>query len=99
FPIWASGITPVAPKTDIPPGDLNFPITIGEVIVYPGDLVMADNDGVVVVPNAKIEEVAVAVEERLKMEDKWIERIENTKDMILKEKIDNLLKERDVKYY
>src|SRR5699024_10925695 len=29
FPIWASGITPIAPSTDIPPGELNLPVSIG----------------------------------------------------------------------
>lgn len=99
FPIWATGVTPVAPKTDIPPGDLNFPITIGEVIIYPGDLVIADNDGVAIVPRSSVNEVANAVDERLKMEDKWLEDIYSTKEMILKEKIDSLLQKRNVKYY
>ena len=39
---------------------VNRPVTIGGVLVRPGDLVMADGDGVVVVPRERAEEVAVA---------------------------------------
>jgi regulator of RNase E activity RraA len=39
---------------------VNRPVTIGGVLVRPGDVVMADGDGVVVVPRERAEEVAVA---------------------------------------
>ena len=39
---------------------VNRPVTIGGVLVRPGDLVMADGDGVVVVPRERAEEVATA---------------------------------------
>jgi regulator of RNase E activity RraA len=39
---------------------VNRPITIGGVLVRPGDVVMADGDGVVVVPRERAEEVATA---------------------------------------
>jgi len=99
FPIWATGVTPIAPKTDIPPGDLNFPISIGEVVVHPGDLVIADEDGVVTVPQTLVEEVSRAVDERNSMEESWVKEINATKKMILKEGIDKLLSERIVQYY
>jgi 4-hydroxy-4-methyl-2-oxoglutarate aldolase len=46
------------------PGWLNIPVICGGVIVYPGDLVVGDGDGVVVVPKARIAEVVAAVEAR-----------------------------------
>lgn len=39
---------------------MNRPVTIGGVLVRPGDVVMADGDGVVVVPRERAEEVADA---------------------------------------
>lgn len=39
---------------------VNRPVTIGGVLVRPGDVVMADGDGVVVVPRERAEEVAIA---------------------------------------
>ena len=39
---------------------VNRPVTIGGVLVRPGDVVMADGDGVVVVPRERAEEVAKA---------------------------------------
>lgn len=98
FPIWATGITPVAPNMDVPPGELNLPITIGEVTIHPGDLVVADEDGVAVVAQADIGAVAAAVEARIAKEDGWLEKIHATKQMILKENVDTLLARRVVEY-
>lgn len=39
---------------------VNRPVTIGGVLVRPGDVVMADGDGVIVVPRERAEEVANA---------------------------------------
>jgi regulator of RNase E activity RraA len=36
----------------------NEPITVGHVLVMPGDIIVADNDGVAVVPRAKADQVA-----------------------------------------
>ncbi|MFD1929193.1 RraA family protein [Sporosarcina siberiensis] len=98
FPIWATGVTPIGPKTDVPPGELNLPISIGQVIVHPGDLVVADSDGVVVVPQHMLEDISKAVKARLKIEDEWIKEIHATDQMILKDKIDDLLSKRTVTY-
>lgn len=58
-PVFARGVTPRGPLHR-GPGELNYPIACGGVSVSPGDLVMANADGVVVVPR----ESAVAVLER-----------------------------------
>lgn len=98
FPIWSTGITPIAPHLDVPPGDLNFPVTIGGVIIHPGDLVVADEDGVAIVPKDKIYVTKKAVKKRIQSETEWIERINNTNEMILKDRVDSLLEKRTVEY-
>lgn len=54
FPVFARGTTPVGPLHR-GPGEINYPICCGGVVVNPGDIVVADGFGVVIVPreNAK----------------------------------------------
>lgn len=51
IPVFARGVTPCGP-TKVGPGRLDVPIAVGGVVVGPGDLVVADTDGVVFVPLA-----------------------------------------------
>ncbi|QCI64117.1 RraA family protein [Phreatobacter stygius] len=56
LPCFASGVTPNSPaKTG--PGTVNLPVVAGGVQIAPGDIVIADSDGVVVVPFARIDGV------------------------------------------
>lgn len=98
FPIWAVGVTPAAPSMDVPPGELNLPVSMGGVTINPGDLVVADEDGVVVVPQGMISAVAEAVKARIAKEDGWLEKIHATGEMILKGSVDELLARRSVEY-
>ncbi|MEW9668092.1 4-carboxy-4-hydroxy-2-oxoadipate aldolase/oxaloacetate decarboxylase [Ammoniphilus sp. 3BR4] len=45
-------------------GTINQPIQIGEVLIMPGDLIMADADGIVVIPRADVDEVLVNAQKR-----------------------------------
>src|SRR5438045_6822462 len=49
FPVFARGTTPIGPLHR-GPGEINFPICCGGVVVNPGDLIVGDAMGVVVVP-------------------------------------------------
>jgi 4-hydroxy-4-methyl-2-oxoglutarate aldolase len=48
-------------------GTLNEPITIGEVLINPGDIIVGDRDGVVVIPAGRVEE---AIEKAMARETK-----------------------------
>ncbi len=46
--IYAAGITPQGPYKD-GPGEINVPVSCGGVTVYPGDILVGDGDGIVVI--------------------------------------------------
>lgn len=48
-PIYAAGTTPNGPFKE-GPGEVNVPISIGGVVINPGDIVLGDGDGVIVIP-------------------------------------------------
>jgi RraA family protein len=52
FPVFAAGANPNGPTKAVP-GRINWPVSCGGVAVAPGDLVVGDADGVVVVPRAE----------------------------------------------
>ena len=52
FPLFARGRSPI-PAAKEGPGEINHPIRCGGVVVHPGDIVVADDEGIVVVPLAK----------------------------------------------
>ncbi len=52
FPVFSAGFNPAGP-TKFVPGRINYPITAGGAVVNPGDLVVGDADGVVVIERAK----------------------------------------------
>ena len=57
FPIYAKGVAPWSgPKRG--PAEINVPVCAGGVIVHPGNIVVGDEDGVVVVPRDDAERVA-----------------------------------------
>lgn len=56
-------------------GVLNKPLTIGDVTVHPGDLVLGDDDGVVVIPQADFATVVEKAEKRVAAEDKIMARL------------------------
>lgn len=55
FPVFSRGIC-IRGTSNHGDGTLNEPIVIGEVLIHPGDIVVGDRDGVVIVPAHKIEE-------------------------------------------
>lgn len=49
FPVYATGTTPGGPYKE-GPGEVNVPISCGGISVNPGDIILADPDGVIVIP-------------------------------------------------
>lgn len=56
LPVWASAVTPAGP-TKNGPGVIGGPIACGGIVVHPGDIVVADFDGVAIVSRADCQAV------------------------------------------
>jgi 4-hydroxy-4-methyl-2-oxoglutarate aldolase len=61
FPVYARGVVPSG-GTAYGPGEVNVPIACGGIVVNPGDIVVADSDGIAVVPPAAVGELLEAVD-------------------------------------
>jgi len=86
FPVYAVGANPNGP-TKFVPGRINWPISCGGAAVHPGDLVVGDADGVVVIEREKAGSLldladAKVADERKRLDDiaagtnlrpKWLE--------------------------
>ena len=67
FPVFARGVIPI-PGTKVAVAPLHEPVRCGGVAVEPGDIVVADEEGVVVVPRDRAGQVLRDAEARLERE-------------------------------
>jgi 4-hydroxy-4-methyl-2-oxoglutarate aldolase len=65
FPTFVAGISPLDSLGRIDVDAIGVPVECGGVTVNPGDLVLGDRDGVVVVPASVAEEVLTLAEEKV----------------------------------
>jgi 4-hydroxy-4-methyl-2-oxoglutarate aldolase len=66
FPVFCRGLS-IKGTGKNQPGRVNVPITMGDVTIQPGDIIVGDRDGLVVVAQ---DEVAMAIEKSLAREEK-----------------------------
>ncbi len=76
LPAWCTGITPASPHMS-GPGTVGMPIQIGGQEVETGDMIIADGDGVVVVPFERIDEVIDNLERIRNAEQGQDDRVAN----------------------
>lgn len=74
FPVFSNGLC-VKGTAKATLGTINHPICCGGQIINPGDIVLGDADGVVVVPQAEAGEVLKAAQERTKKEENVMKRL------------------------
>jgi 4-hydroxy-4-methyl-2-oxoglutarate aldolase len=74
FPIWSKGVS-AAGAIKQAAGWVNVPITCGGAVIQPGDLVVADDDGVVIVPHGEAAQVLTAANARMDREEQIRARI------------------------
>jgi 4-hydroxy-4-methyl-2-oxoglutarate aldolase len=75
FPIFSRSVSMKATVKKTP-GLINHPIVCGGVSVHPGDLVLGDDDGVVVVPREQAEAVLAAAIAREEREAEVVQRLQ-----------------------
>ncbi len=67
LPVFAIGATPLGPYRE-GPGEIGVPVVCGGQVVMPGDLLVGDADGLVVIPQQDAGELLEAVHKNLAME-------------------------------
>jgi regulator of RNase E activity RraA len=70
LPLFARAICPMASASS-GPGEINFPVSCGGVVVNPGDIVVASEEGIVVIPRDDAETVYQAWRKILDREKAW----------------------------
>ncbi len=80
--LWLGGVTPnFHTQTAIFPNAVNVPIACGGTLVQPGDIIIADDDGAVVVPITMAEELAEHATHHAEWEDFSREMLEQGGDL------------------
>ena len=80
FPVFSAGTNPNGP-TKFVPGRINWPVSVGGVAVRPGDLVVGDADGVVIVEREKAESLLALARRKVEDETARIDGIRAGKDL------------------
>ena len=76
FPCWARGVNLRGPYKD-GPGSINSPVTVGGMLVNPGDIIVGDADGVVAVPAVEALLVGKKAHDKVLDEQKMIADIKS----------------------
>lgn len=77
FPVWARGHSPLDAQGRCRVNEYQIPIDVGGVKVHPGDILMADYQGVIVIPENVLTEVVEEATDRLDEEGKILEELES----------------------
>ena len=76
FPVFSSSVC-IAGTVKVTTGVINEPISFGGVIVNPGDIILGDADGIMVVPRQRLEEAVNASKKREEQEELMKDKIMN----------------------
>jgi regulator of RNase E activity RraA len=77
LPLWSRGISPAGPAKH-GPGAVSVPVACGGTVVNPGDAIVADGDGVAVVPAATADDVLTRLREIDRFEEAFRKRVRAT---------------------
>jgi RraA family protein len=95
IPIYAAGITPAGPYKD-GPGEINVSVVCGGVVVTPGDIIVGDEDGVVVIRPEDAPELLKKTQAKNLAEQKTVIEIESM--AWDRDWVDKALQERGCEY-
>ncbi|MDQ0221115.1 RraA family protein [Peribacillus cavernae] len=91
FPVFARGVTHRGPYKD-GPGEINVPVSIGGMIINPGDIIVGDEDGLVAVPLEEAENILRYIKTQQQLEEEILQSIQE--GTINREWIDERLKQK-----
>ncbi len=95
LPVYALGITHRGPYKD-GPGEIGFPISLGGMVIQPGDLILGDIDGVLAVPREAAERILVIASAKHREEEQQMAAIEN--GTVDRDWVDRLLADRGCEF-
>jgi len=76
FPCWARGVNLRGPMKD-GPGIVNSPVSVGGMVVNPGDVIVGDSDGLVAIAPADALRIAGLARQKAAAEAKTMDEIES----------------------
>lgn len=98
FPVFARDVSHIGAVKETP-GSVNIPVSVGETIVRPGDIILGDGDGITVVPQGIAAEVRDRAEKRIEYEDNVRQRIQDGETLYEIFEYDAELEKYDITQY
>ncbi|WP_210523937.1 RraA family protein [Pantoea ananatis] len=93
LPLYATGTTPSGPYKE-GPGEVNVPVSCGGIIVNPGDIILGDRDGVIVIPKSDAHSI---LEKAIVLSEKDKNKAANSATgTVNRQWVDDLLEKKDV---
>jgi RraA family protein len=93
FPVFCAGVSPNGPFKE-GPGEVNFPVCCGGQVVHPGDLIIADDDGIVVLKQEFAGSVIDEVYKVIQREENRLKEIAS--GMVIRPGIDETLAKKGI---
>jgi 4-hydroxy-4-methyl-2-oxoglutarate aldolase len=81
LPMWSRSISPVTTKYRGLGGEMNVPVSCGGVAVNPGDAILADENGIVVIPRAQLADALTGGRAWLDAEQAFMRRLAAEPDL------------------
>ncbi len=78
FKVWCRGVTPIASRKN-GPALVGGSVSIGGTVIRDGDLVIADDDGVVIWPQERIDELLIKAEAKLQQDNARLAQLQAKK--------------------
>ncbi len=74
FPVFARGVTPIGPLHR-GPGEVNYPVSVGGIVVNPGDVIVADESGIVVVPRESLADIVATLQSKAAGQEAYMDEV------------------------
>jgi regulator of RNase E activity RraA len=81
LPIWCRSLSPVTTKYRGMGGEMNVAVSCGGVAVNPGDAILADDNGIIVIPPEVLDETIKAGQEWQALEQEFLKTLRENPDL------------------